>query len=50
MRKFKITYNEADTINKTEIVEADSGQEASVIFILENPNAYIVKIEGIENA
>ena len=39
--KFKITYNEADMINKTAIVEAESGQEASLKFTLENPNAFL---------
>lgn len=47
--KFKITYNEADTINKTAIVEADSGQEASLIFTMENPNAFITNVEAAEN-
>ena len=48
--KFKITYNEADTINKTAIVEAESGQEACLIFTMEKPNAFLTKIEVAENA
>ncbi len=47
--KFRITYNEADTINKTAIVEADSGQEASLIFTLENPNAFLTNVEEVSN-
>ena len=47
--KFNITYNEADTINKTAIVEADSGQEAGLIFTMENPNAFITNVEVAEN-
>jgi hypothetical protein len=49
MTKFKITYNEADTINKTAIVEADSGQEASTIFYIENPNVIITSVEVVTN-
>lgn len=49
MTKFKITYNEADTINKTAIVEADSGQEAATIFQIENPNAFIIGVEVATN-
>lgn len=45
--KFKITYNKADTINKTAIVEADSGRNAVTVFQVENPNADVVKVEEV---
>lgn len=45
--KFKIIYNENDTINKTAIVEANNGQEASTIFYIENPNVIITSVEEL---
>lgn len=48
--KFKITYDEADTINKTAIVEADSGREAVIVFQIENPDTFITNVEVAENA
>ncbi len=47
--KFKITYNEADTINKTAIVEADSGREAVTVFQIENPDIDIVSVEQVND-
>lgn len=47
--KFKITYNEADTINKTAIVEADSGREAVTVFQIENPDIDILSVEQVND-
>lgn len=47
--KFKITYNEADTINKTAIVEADSGREAVTVFQIKNPDIDIVSVEQVND-
>lgn len=47
--KFKIIYNENDTINKTAIVEADNGQEASTIFYIENPDVIITNVEQVDD-
>ena len=46
--KFKITYNEADTINKTAIVEAAGRAKAMIKFWVEHPEADDVsKVERV---
>ena len=48
--KFKITYNEHDTINKTCEIVAESKSKAMVQFWLDHPEADDVsKVERIEN-
>lgn len=48
--KFKITYVEGDTINKTCEVEAQSKSKAMVQFWLDHPEADDVsKVERVEN-
>lgn len=43
MPKFKITYSEGDTINKTAEVEAASAVIAVVNFTMSHPNASDIK-------
>ena len=47
MKKYKVTYNEGDVINKTMILEAKTMNEALVFFCLENPNADFTSIEEV---
>lgn len=48
MKKFKITYIEGDTINKTEIVEAEAIVDALVVFTMSHLNINdIAKVEEV---
>lgn len=50
MKKFKVTYIEGDTINKTAIIEGETFAEAVTKFVVENLNIIdITKVETIEN-
>ncbi len=48
--KFKITYSEGDTINKTEIVEANCKANAMLAFWLDHPEANdVAKVERVND-
>lgn len=49
MKKYKITYTEGNTINKTITVEGESLAEAMLKFLSENPNAIYEEIKVVEN-
>ena len=44
---YRITYNEANTINLTKCYEAEQAILALVAFTLDNPNAFVTKVEEI---
>ena len=47
MKIYKITYNEADTINIVAHLDAKDAREAVTIFTIENPNADVIKVEEV---
>lgn len=47
MKKYKITYTEGNTINKTIEVEGKTMCGALMVFLEENPNAIYERVEVV---